>query len=297
MTHNHEPREGTQVAAVLSTLFSTQKISAKETDRHIAKVAHAWQVVGSDAQIAELHATLNGVQEGRAVEIFGRAASAGEQLGLALTLRLDARRWMEKANDREIHLPVRALAEMQGYYTLASAAGLANVILRMGLLNDDIRTRIEARWTNNKGFHPFSADRNDWIQFSEKAFTTVRESIDAANVPELQASADALLRLRKDARWNDLDARRAEDYHQWRPQSVAGGVPAESFWRALADGTRTATFPPADYVLPDLSEVCAESDAALELLADTANEVLGRFPAAMREVKLDIYDAGTQLGI
>lgn len=297
MTDNHEPREGTQVAAVLSTLFSTQKISATEIDRRIAKVANKLQVVGGSAQIAELHATLNGVQEGRAVEVFGRAASAGEQLGLALTLRLDARRWMSAQNDREIHLPVRALAEMQGYYTLASAAGLANVILRIGFLNEDIRTAIESRWKNNRGFNPFSADRNDWIQFSEKAFTTVRESMDAADVPELQASAEALLRLRQDARWNDLDARRSEDYHQWRPQSVAGGVGAQSFWTALADGTRTATFPPADYVLPDLEKVCAESDAGLELLTDTANEILGRFPAALREVGLGIYEEGAQLGV
>lgn len=289
MTDNHEPREGTQVAAVLSTLFSAQKIALTDADKRIATVADGWQVVGPNAHIAELHATLNGMQEGRAIEIFGRAASAGEQLGLALTLRLDARRWMAKPNDTEIHLPVRALTEMQGYYTLSAAAGLANVILRIGLLNTDIRARIEERWKNNVGFHPFSSDRNDWIQFSQKAFTTVRNAVDAVGAPELQASAEALLQLRKDQRWEDLDRRRALDYHQWRPQSVAGGVAAESLWSALADGERTAIFPPRDNTLPDLNDVCAESDAALELLADTAAEVLTRFPAALREMGIGIY--------
>lgn len=289
MTNDHEPREGTQVSAILSTLFTAQKIALTDADKRIVTIANDWQVVGTSAHVAELHATLNGIQEGRAIEIFGRAASAGEQLGLALTLRLDARRWMAKPNDTEIHLPVRALTEMQGYYTLSAGAGLANVILRIGLLNADIRGRIEERWKNNEGFHPFSSERNDWIQFSEKAFTTVRQALDAADAPELQASAEALLQLRKDPRWEDLDRRRALDYHQWRPQSVAGGVAAESLWSVLADGGRTATFPPRDNALPDLKEVCAESDAALELLAGTAADVLDRFPAALREVGIGIY--------
>ncbi|KQR39219.1 hypothetical protein [Microbacterium sp. Leaf159] len=288
MTENHEPLEGTQVSAIMRTLFMDQAVALTEIDKRIANASNEWQTVGSNAHTAELHATLSGAQEGRAIEIFGRAASAGEQLGLALTLSLDARRWLA-TEDTEVHLPVRALTEMQEYYTLAAAAGLANVILRIGLLHKDIRARIENRWKNNAGFHPFSGDRNDWIQFSERAFLVVRGAVDEADAPELQASAEALLRLRRDPRWEDLDRRRSLDYHQWRPQSIAGGVPAESLWSALADGGREASFPAASQVLPDLAEVCAESDAALELLGDTAAEIRTRFPTALREVGLAVY--------
>lgn len=99
------------VAAVLLTLFSGTVNPVTPNDTAIIEAAKQWQMMGTRAGTAEIRGMLNGIPEGRLTEIFGRIASAGEQLGLAMTCSRDANGWLVSSGKEQAgpsprrHLP------------------------------------------------------------------------------------------------------------------------------------------------------------------------------------------------
>lgn len=122
-----------------------------------------WQEICVHAEWAELHGAQRCVVEGRMSELFGRAAVAGEQLGLAWTLDQELQRWYASEDEHPgLSMATRALAEMCGYYLLAAAHGLGNITVRTLMLSPGPATALKAKRPKAKGFPPFSQEPAAW---------------------------------------------------------------------------------------------------------------------------------------
>lgn len=103
-------------AVVLGSLFAGDGARpVGEADFSRAKIASQWQLLAQYAELAEMRGMLAGMKPGYMAEVFGRAAAAGEQLGLALTATRDAEAWQALTPDPKERnrraMAGRALAE------------------------------------------------------------------------------------------------------------------------------------------------------------------------------------------
>ena len=99
-----------------------------------------------------------------------------------------------------------------------------------------------------------------------------------------------LAELIVDPRWIALDNRRSTDFHRWRPQSVAGGVPQTNPWEPLPNGQHVMTVRVSNgYTVPDDEALVREADHALDALADAMDQWLEQFPLVTRDLGVPLF--------
>jgi hypothetical protein len=278
-------------AMVLRSLCSGVKWGPSMSDSPpLEAVASDWQIVGTTALMAEMHTVSAGAPRGRGVELVGRVAAAGEQLGLAWTCLLEAQRWQKapRSDGRE-NMATRALAEMSGYYATATAHGLINVTLRTLLLSAASTDAINQvpKYRPADGFPPFSTRTDAWRPFNKKEVNLLRPAVLAANDGTVSNWFKIVDDLVKDRRWAALISRRHEDFHRWRPQSVSGGVAPKNPWE-MGDGFASLSFP-SQYEPLDPSMLVAEARGGLEALGDAMGKWMDAWPLALKGLGCPIF--------
>jgi hypothetical protein len=256
----------------------------------VEAVASDWQLVGRNAPMAEVHTLLAGAPRGRGAELLGRVAAAGEQLGLAWTCLLEAQRWQKapQSGGRE-NMATQALAEMSGYYATATAHGLINVTLRTLLLSHASADAINQvrDYRSAKGFPPFSTGREAWRPFNSRELDLLKPAVGAAADGSVSEWFAIVVELAEDDRWRALTSRRHEYFHQWRPQSISGGVQTKNPWEA-GDGFASLSFP--NYYEPlDPSILVAEALDGLEALGEVMGKWMDAWPLALKGLGCPIF--------
>jgi hypothetical protein len=289
-----DPSDGTDqeppelAAMVLRTLFSGVKSGPSGSDQGpIEAVAMDWQTMGTKATFIEMHTITHGAAQGRGFELIGRVAAAGEQLGLAGTALLEAQRWLEaeRKAERGADMAMRALAEMSGYYALSAGQGLINVTLRSLLLSPACAAELNhvKRYRRAAGFPPFSASPAAWLFFNQDEVDTLGAAAAAANDPSVGQWFDLLPRLIADHRWDALTARRHEDFHRWRPQSISGGVEPKNPWATEPGGASSLHFGVRGQYKPlDPASLITEAEAGLQALNATMEAWMAAWPKALK---------------
>lgn len=283
MVKNESTSTSRVVAMTVPTLFAGHLEEPSGFDRQLIETALAWQERGESALFAESLAVLNQVEPGRVFTIYGRIASAGEQLGLAGTALRDARAWLTRPPSNETRLPARALAETASYFALSAARGVANISARLLALESRSRAVLAKRHDKSGGFPAFDAANEHWLAFNEYAVTSLEMAADHhLDARELVA---LLRELEHDEEWTKLVQRRHRDFHRWRPQSIDGTVATTNPWmdaidyRVLTIGHGGGHSPSSPGTA--VAEVAA-GVAALERTMRKWNEL---FPAALEGVQ------------
>lgn len=250
-----------------------------------------WQEVGAHAEWAEVHGARNGVVEGRMSELLGRAAVAGEQLGLAWTLDQELQRWY--AGDEEhpgLSMATRALAEMCGYYLIAAAHGLGNLTVRTLMLSSTAAGALNAKRRKANGFPPFSQEHAAWPPLTSQLATDAMDAARSTGEPAVVELPIVLVDLLGAPAWTALINRRDTDYHRWRPQGLpGGGVPRRSLWDRTVPGTRTLSggarfFDPVDH-----KALCRTASEGVDQLGASMETWLARWPAALVALGVPVF--------
>jgi len=275
-------------AMVLRTFFSGVKSGPSGSDQGpIEAVAMDWQTLGTKASFIEMHTITHGAAQGRGFELIGRVAAAGEQLGLAGTALLEAQRWLEadRKVERGADMAMRALAEMTGYYAMSAGHGLINVTLRSLLLSSACTAELSQvkKYRRAAGFPPFSTSSAAWLFFNQEEVNNIGASAAAANDPGVTQWFDLLPRLIADPRWEALTARRHEDFHRWRPQSISGGVEPKNPWTTNPGGASSLQVGVKGQYKPlDPASLVAEAEAGLQALNETMAAWMAAWPKALK---------------
>jgi hypothetical protein len=290
---------GETVAMVLRYLTwipSGEAISDPPRQRVTAQnTAIEWQEVGTHAEWAELHGAKSGVLEGRMSELLGRAAVAGEQLGLAWTLDQEVQRWYAGEDEHPgLSMATRALAEMCGYYLLAAAHGLGNVTVRTLMLSPAAASALNLKRPRANGFSPFSQEPAAWPPLNSRL---ARDAMNAAQASGQGAAIDlaqVLVDLLAAPAWTALVNRRDTDYHRWRPQGLpGGGVPQRSLWDRPGPGTLAVSgggpfFDPVDH-----KTLCCTASDGLDQLGASMSTWMARWPAALAALGVPVFKIAT----
>ena len=97
-------------------------------------VPHDWQMLGAHYEWAELHGVTKGLRHGYFADSLGRAAAAGEQLGLAFAALRDAEVWRDTAEEPSStsrrSIAGRAMAETSGLWAVSAGHAAVNVVAR-----------------------------------------------------------------------------------------------------------------------------------------------------------------------
>jgi hypothetical protein len=219
----------------------------------------------------------------RVLEVLGLMGAIGEQLGLALTADLDARRLISEAGDASsekiaFRLRIRAMSEMSAYYTLGAGHSLANLTLRILLLYPKVALQIDPGGRK----YPVGDD-------SRKAWETLRSLSSLFKKQEqttqgaLRELIAAVIGLQSSAAFKALDERRGMDFHRRRPQSVEHRAPTAGIY-TNNDGLATLRIPaPAlqPEAVPDV--IHAASQTGLRMVAQTMRLVRTNLGPALRE--------------
>ncbi len=210
-----------------------------ENHNRVVEQAHDWQQAAGKAVFWEMGATVQGAGEGRAYELAGQMASAGEQLGLAHAGAVEVALWREfreKAEpDPEHEMSMRAMAETQCLFVLGTGHALANVTVRALALHPDLRAELINGFENahlSPTFDPFSQKRDDWVSLNVGTCKKIQAVAQCSDVQELAQLVKPVARFASKKSWQDLLKRRNEDFHRWRPQTHGvEGVPRTSPWK------------------------------------------------------------------
>ena len=290
--------QGQMVGMVAPSLFSGHVEEFDVFDKKVIETALAWQKLGEEASFQEMSAVANRAEPGRVFTMFGRIASAGEQLGIAGAAYRDARAWLNQdvPNDRA-RLPARALAEIAGYYTLSTAHGLVNIAARLLALETRSRAILTKEHPRSKGFPPFDERHDHWLVLSSHSVGALEKAADHHR-PRAQQLIQLLRTLVDDERWSKLVERRDIDFHRWRPQSVQGGVATSSPW-VVHDDYQVLTVYQGETHQPDDHRILiTEAFAALEILEETMrswNEIFAHALSGVSTYVLAEAMSGVQL--
>ncbi|PJJ55508.1 hypothetical protein CLV54_2853 [Compostimonas suwonensis] len=287
--------KGPVVAAVVGTLLPGDVGKPfTDADRIRAMVSHDWQMLGAQYEWAEIHGVSKGLPHGYFADLLGRAAAAGEQLGLAFAALRDAEVWRDTATEpataNHRNIAGRAVAEASGLWAVSAGHAVVNVVARVVRIHSKAAgLDVKLSWTGLPA--PFDSGRLANLSLNPE---TVKYILAAARQTGKVALADLvepLDDLVKSAAWAALAARRDAGYHRLRPQSIEGGVPSVNPWATdQAAGTLTlsvSTF--SDYVPPVLEEVVTETHAGYEALSSAMRDVHDRLPEALRAAGVPIY--------
>lgn len=254
------------------------------------QTATDWQKLAVYSDWSEMHALSAGVTLGRISEIMGRASAAGEQLSLAWIYSQDAARWLEHDHSLARDFAVRSLAEVTGYYCLGAAHGVANITLRTLLLSSEAAEVINNTklYRRAAGFMPYDSNRSAWPSFNEDLTTALTAAAAAvANKPvAVTELVSTVTGLRSDPRWRALEARRHEDFHRWRPQSIAGGAAPTNPWTTSGQSKRLTIYGRSRHRPLPPETLATEATAGMEALAEAMGHWLETW-----------YDATPALGV
>ena len=281
----------------------------------VAAESMRWQQLSAQAASAELAAypmpfrrieRWNGVEhviesgsgkppreQNRILEIHGLMGAIGEQVGMAWVAEQDAQRLRMTADHRDeltLRLMLRAHSELVGHFVLGATHSLANLILRLLLLNVDAAKSLEVAYQVRR-FAPGSDDRKVWPTFGPSMAQRLRRAARASGNEGLVKLAEVISVLRTASAFDDLDGRRGMDYHRRRPQSVAHTAP-RSGTVSTRDGQTTLSMV-APRLEPDASAelVHAVAVAALEAIGDAMREIRRALPDALRSEQINYpYD-------
>ena len=162
----------------------------------------------------------------RLMEIRGLMGSIGEQLGLAWTAEQDTQRIRATKRYREIEHQVmiqRAVAELSGHYTLGAGHSLANLVLRILLLNDNAAASLNSRYGDADGFQPGNDSQQSWKTFNKGLLKGLADAGVASSNGYMVQLVNSMHSLFNEDEFQALNLRRGMDYHRRRPQSVAHG--------------------------------------------------------------------------
>ena len=244
---------------------------------------------------------------GRVNELAGLMGSAGEQLCLAWTADQDAQRWGRGGNRiSRLHkrMAIRALAEMSSYFSLGAANTLANIILRVLILDE--RAIAPFRWArvfSPVSYKPGSASRSEWISFPGNIVQNLEQAVPAISsdrcigvrrrdVAERRCRnlVGVLKGLEGDKRFIELAERRGMDYHRHRPQSLDSGSPRGGVWaldpkyRAIDVG---GVYPDPDYNEREVRRIAADGLEAVATAMNRARPLIIRATSAMGYVLIE----------
>ena len=277
----------------LGCLPSTPSLSGDPVARPtVQQVALEWQKLGRHAEWAEMHGASNGADQDRMHELMGRAAVAGEQLGLAWTLDQELQRWYLNGIDDDAgrSMATRALAEMCGYYILAAAHGPGNLTLRTLMLSKSAASVLTSAYPDARGFPPFSERQQAWPSLGKTMADRAQQAAATSAGTAPTRMSQVLEELLAAPQWKALVQRRSIDYHRWRPQGLPnGGVPRRSLWNTSVTGTRSLSGGGGFYERVDHEALCRTAGDALDVLGNAMEAWLKVWPVALCELGVPVF--------
>lgn len=264
-----------------------------DTDRTQFKVSSDWQLLAARAQFAEPRGVLAGMPRGYMAELLGRAAAAGEQLGLALTAVRDAEVWRditpELGQENRRVLAGRALAEASGLWTISAGHAAVNVVARVIRAHHDATHLDKAlRWHGPP--EPFMHTRDSNLSINAETVKALSRAARESTEPPLTALVTPLRALVADRDWGALTARRDVGYHGWRPQSIEGGALTTNPWVDTGEHTMSLSVGiTSGHVPPTLESLVQESRAGYDVLSVAMGKVFDALPAAMISANIGIW--------
>ena len=215
----------------------------------------------------------------RLLEIHGLMGAIGEQLGLAWTAEQDVQRFQLTSglrDDIENRMASRAMTELSGHFLLGCAHSLANLVLRLQLLNTAAAEHLVMmkKYRRAAGFAPGNDSKDAWPTLNGPLLEDLATAANASGNQYLRLLVETISDLYASSEFRDLDGRRGMDYHRRRPQSVAHTAPRRGVV-STRDGTTTMT----------LVTARLEEDAAHETLHATATGALVGVARTMRRIR------------
>lgn len=279
------PTGSVAISTVLGTFFPEGGQPIGQSDKAQFAVASKWQELGGGAPFGEVHGVFGGMPHGYMTELLGRAAAAGEQVGLSLTLIRDAEFWRDLAIDTRSEsrraIAGRALAESSGLWAVSTGHAVVNVVARV------IRAHKWSVYIDKKlGWDgppaPFAdAPGSNLSLNGDTVKTLARAARETGETPLLEL-VQPLRDLLQQPEWKALALRRDTGYHRWRPQSIDGGVPNTNPWVDEGNGSLTLSVGiSSGYVPPALEPLVAEARAGHDSLSLAMSEIFTRLPKAM----------------
>lgn len=282
------------VAVALGSFFPGDSGKpVNESDREQFTVAIDWQQLATVAQFAEPRGVLAGMPRGYMAEVIGRAAAAGEQLGLALTAIRDAEVWEsltpEAHQENRQIMAGRALAEASGLWSISTAHAAVNVVARV-LRAHKSTIHLDKQFKWNGPPAPFSTEPFSNLSLNAATVKALRRAARESIEAPLEALVSPLSRLVVDAHWKALTDRRDVGYHRWRPQSIEGGALTTNPWVEEDDNTMSLSVGVSTgHVPPTLHELVTESRAGYNALSTTMRNIHASLPAAMVAAGIGVW--------
>lgn len=285
--------ESVTVGAVLGTFFPDGGKPIDEADNGLFQVSLKWQNLAAVAQLAEVHGILAGMPLGYMAELLGRAAAAGEQLGLALTAVRDAEVWHdiepEHGQENRRAIAGRALAESSGLWSISTGHAVANVVARV-VRGHSLSTHLDKAFKWDGPPEPYGMSRYSNLSLNDGTVKALARAASATAAPPLKSLVDPLVHLLESPAWAALTLRRDIGYHRWRPQSIEGGASTKSPWMYESRGTMSLSLGPSPgHVPPTVENLVAESRAGHDALSSAMADILARLPEALKSVGVGIW--------
>ena len=266
---------------------------AGEEYEAVANVALDWQQTSSQARFWEMGtAGADASNEGRAYAFAGQMASAGEQLALALAAAVEVAIWAEARlgaeSDPAEEMQMRGMAEAQSMFVMGTGHALANLAVRALSLDQDCRAELGRRLGRHGTltFDPFSMDRADWISLNRTGCRAIRAAASSTGHQEVIDLVDPVVAFGTGSSWRDLEERRGQDFHRWRPQTPGiGAGPRQSPWVHEGRTRRLDFFGPAEEPIEALAAEGGSLATAAMMDVSTAMAAFAqRWPAASRHL-------------
>ena len=290
-----EGPRGRVAAAVVGTLAPGDGGKAfSPADHAKAMVPHDWQMLGAQYEWAEIHGVSKGLPHGYFADLLGRAAAAGEQLGIAFAALRDAEVWrdtsVEPATATHRNIAGRAMAEACGLWAVSAGHAAANVVARIVRLHSGASSLDKKlKWAGYPA--PFDSGRAANLSLNVETMKFIKAAAVATGESPLVQLVEPLHALTEGSAWVAMTARRDAGYHRLRPQSIEGGVPGANPW--VADQTAgiltlsVSTF--SDYVPPVLEDVVSETQQGYDALSSAMSAVHGRLPLAISAAGVPVW--------
>lgn len=183
----------------------------------------------------------------------------------------------------------RNLPAPQCLFVMGIGHALANVAVRALALNPSLRAELMKKFRrggSSPTFAPFSRDRADWISLNAATCKTIRGVAQACGTQEVFCLVEPVVHFGTGRSWRDLEERRGEDFHRWRPQTHGiDGVPRSSPWtregRTRALGLGHSTYEEAHGLADETARLASE---AMIDLARSMSTFMQRWPAASEDL-------------
>jgi hypothetical protein len=230
---------------------------------------------------------------GRANELAGLIASAGEQLALGMAATVETELWRAfrdanpiddtergRGRDAAEEMGHRAMAELAGYYLLGTGHGLANITARALAMDPEVHPLLldaVGTWCP-----PGSAERRDWLSLNRETVRDLRRVARRSGKQVLVAVAEPVTTLVMDDAWGKLGQLCGAHYHRRRPQSAGvSGVPLTSPWEASGIAAMSLNFGGREYT---------DGDGLAHDTSDLARRVLDGLAATMKTLLERVRD-------